>query len=463
MTLHDAVAAFLRREVPRLAHLVVAVSGGADSTALLLIVAELPGRDFTITAAHVNHQLRGIESDADEQFVVDLARRLGVGSVVRRAIVEPGEIRRVGLEAAARTVRYAALRSIAADVGADQIATAHHRDDQAETVLMRLVTGAGLTRLRGIEPASRGIIRPLLHATRRELEQFVTSRGIEPRNDAMNSDPRFLRTTIRAEILPRLRQINPQIDATLAETAEQAGELDRELDLLLSRVQVERDDGRSVIPRRDFDALPMLFRRLILHEIRRLDPTARDVGADDLRRIAAARGRLSVTGIIEAVGDDATLTLARRESAAAPRPFVHDVEIGKPCEIAELGVTIEITPLDPAGREPAYHGESFQLFDVDEPVPHLFQVRSRREGDRFQPLGLAFEKSLKDFLIDRKIPVETRDRLPLLTCNGRIVWIAGVEVSERFKIRGGAVARYRATLRSDEGTLRQGTDRAKNR
>ena len=412
--------------------IVAAVSGGVDSTALLLALEDLRGEGFAITGAHVNHHLRGEESDGDEQFVRELCAQLAIDVRVADGTLDPERIRARGIEAAAREVRYARLAEIREDAGARWVATAHQKDDQAETVLMRLLTGTGISGLRGIHPIrDDGFIRPLLDVTRDELAAFVASRGITPRHDGSNDDQRFLRN--------RVRGIVRELSATesLAAVAKQAR---------LQWPLVERlvDDAENVIAQPDetrFVSWPedAWLRQALLHRhIRRLDPSARDVSASDLVRLAATLEtikRVSVTKSLELVREGDALALRR---VPEPTPeFELELAAGASAYIPEIDRTIAVA--EPTNRAGA------QRFQLPDRTP-LFTIRNRRRGDRFQPLGLTTPKKLKDFLIDRKIAAGLRDRLPLLLWNGEIVWIPGVEVSERFKVTDPTGAVFEAWL-----------------
>ncbi|HEX7831732.1 MAG TPA: tRNA lysidine(34) synthetase TilS, partial [Thermoanaerobaculia bacterium] len=304
---------------------------------------------------------------------------------------------------AAREVRYARLLEIRERRDAQFIATAHQKNDQAETVLMRLLTGSGIAGLRGIHPMrDDGVVRPLLDFTRDDLEQVLRERNITPRFDRSNDDPRFLRN--------RVRLLIRELDATdnLAAIAEQARTqwpiLERAID------DAEREHAQAGEFETTFTTLPddeWLRGALLQRHIRRLDPEARDY---DARRIDLASKRVSVTKIVELVRTRDSWTLRKRN---------------KP---VEANVTIRVEPI----RQPPTANR--QLIQLPEGAAPVFETRTRKPGDRFQPLGLSQPKKLKDFLIDRKIARESRDRLPLLLWNGEIVWIAGVEVSERFKV-----------------------------
>jgi tRNA(Ile)-lysidine synthase len=202
---------------------VVAVSGGADSVALLrALVAARPG---PLTVAHFDHRLRGSESDADAAFVRELAGQLGLGFQLGSADVAQVAVEAsANLEATARRLRYEWLAQVAAEVGANWVATGHTADDQAETVLHRLIRGTGLPGLRGIAAVKTNptIIRPLLAITRAEVEDYLRSLGQQHRTDSSNGDLRFTRNRIRAELLPLLKTFNPEIVAALGRVAEQA-------------------------------------------------------------------------------------------------------------------------------------------------------------------------------------------------------------------------------------------------
>ncbi|HYU26935.1 MAG TPA: tRNA lysidine(34) synthetase TilS, partial [Thermoanaerobaculia bacterium] len=205
---------------------VAAVSGGGDSTALVLALGEID--DVELVAAHVNHHLRGADSDEDEAFVRELCARLGVPLHVEDGTLDAAAVRARGVEAAAREVRHARLHAVRERVGGRWIATAHQKNDQAETVLMRLMTGGGLAALRGIHPVrDDGVIRPLLDVTRAEIDAFLRERGVIARVDASNADQRFLRNRVRA-MLPESAVDN--LAAVAAQARAQWRVLERAID-----------------------------------------------------------------------------------------------------------------------------------------------------------------------------------------------------------------------------------------
>ena len=417
--------------------IVTAVSGGADSTALLIALADLRQDRFEIHAAHVNHHLRGEESDADEAFVRELCEQLGVTLHVSDGTLDGERVRERGIEAAAREIRYARLAETRTRIDAQFVATAHQKNDQAETVLMRLITGSGIAGLRGIHPMrDDGTIRPLLDVTREQIDAFLRERGITPRHDRSNDDRRFLRNRVRG-VVRELGAIE-NLAAVAAQAQQQWPILERAIDEA-ERTHVEIADTETRFLSWPDD--PWLRQALLHRHIHRLDDAARDVSARDLERLATEADnikRVSVTKRLELIRRGETLVL--RTPPEPMNAFEVDLTPNAPAFIPELGVTVHIRA---NAQSPNAQRQRFQL---PRSASAHFRLRNRRPGDRFHPLGMSSPKKLKDFLIDRKIAVDLRDRLPLLLWNDEIVWVAGVEVSERFRITEEEADRYEVWL-----------------
>jgi tRNA(Ile)-lysidine synthase len=397
--------------------LAIAASGGTDSTALLLALSEIAK---PVTAIHVNHHLRGADSDADEAFVRELCARIGIPLHVADGRLDPERVRARGIEAAAREVRYRQLQAMRENIGARFLVTAHQKNDQAETVLMRLLTSSGIAGLRGIHPVrDDGVIRPMLDITRAEIEAELRARNVVPRFDRSNDDPRFLRNRVR--LLLRDLDVTDTLAAIAIAARAKWPVLERAIDEA-ERVCAIVDDDATRFVRWPDDA--WLRGALLQRHIRRLDPEARDFDAERIADELNDIKRASITKHLELVrtGDGLVLRALREPAAAFEIALREDA----PAFIPETGVTMHVARPNGTRR-----GQRIQLPANGVPA---FVVRNRRHGDRFQPLGMQSPKKLKDFLIDRKIAAEVRDRLPLLVWNDEIVWIAGVEVSERFKV-----------------------------
>lgn len=434
MSLHDQVESFLRRYRLQPRRLLVAVSGGADSTALLTVLQEAAAERFEVVSLHVRHGLRGESSDADARWIDEYARSLGVAHHAVDGSPPLRERARVGIEAAARNIRYELLEQFRSQLDADFVVTAHHLDDEAETVLLRLITGSGPQRLTGIAPVDeiRRLLRPFLFTRRHSIESFLEERHVQPRHDESNASVRFVRNRIRHELIPFLSSLNPRIVETLAETAAQGRELREALDHavdIAAATSLRRNETQSVIER-DERLHGWILRALLLREILRLDPEARDISAADLRRLEeGSESRVTVTDSLELIRKPHALRLQRRmEQPSAPAV---SVELS-PEQVVQIATPACFVRVRAAAAEEEPQRDSFQLPEL---APERFLLRNRQEGDRFQPLGLPHDKKLKDVLINRKIDLSTRGRLLILTHGELIVWVSGVGISERFRVR----------------------------
>ncbi len=420
----------------------VGLSGGADSVTLLHTLLVLRSRlSLTLHVLHVHHGLRP-EADREAAFVESLGRRLDVPVTVERVQVssEPGE----SLEARARKARYGALRRWAAALSASKVALGHTADDQAETVLMRLLDGAGPRGLAGI-PAVRGFfIRPLIEARRREIEAELTRAGLEWVEDPSNRDPKFLRNRIRHDLIPFLAgAYNPRIVEALCRAGALARDLVQDVEALAAgefdRLAREGDGG-VVLSRVALKALPPgIGEEVLRHALIRLGgrrplrswafgALARSIATESLAPIRLGSVWLEVSGD--------SVRLSRGRAEALP-----EVSFAVPGAITlpEVGLRLEAREFE---RRPSYPPPADPwtvAFDRDA-LPAVLAVRSRRPGDRFHPFGAPGTKRLKAFLIDAKIPRWRRDRLPLLVADGEIAWVVGV--------RRGALAPVTTSTRS---------------
>jgi tRNA(Ile)-lysidine synthase len=408
----------------------VAVSGGADSVALLALLHALaPAWRLTLHVLHVDHGLRA-GSDRDAAFVRALGARLGVPTDVERVQVGAGSV-----EAAAREARYASLQSWAERLGAARIAVGHTADDQAETVLMRVLGGAGVRGLAAIPPVRGRIIRPLLELRHQALCDALVEAGLPWVEDPSNRDPKFLRNRIRHELIPLLAaSYRADVVPALADVARRAREnveaLDRAAALELARLAVGEPDALT-LPRPALAALPAPLAAEVLRQAAaRLGSRAplRAWAHRGLRRVLAAtppRRPFRLGGVVVEVSGDRIRVGARPAAALGTRTL----SVPGRLELPEIGRALEARLLPAAGYAVPRTGDRV-AFDAAH-LPRTLTVRPRRPGDRFDAFG-AGERRLKSFLIDAKVPRWERPRLPLVEADGRIVWLAG--------LRRGAVA-----------------------
>ena len=396
-----------RRLVPAGAPLLVLVSGGGDSVALLDVALRLEAR---VSALHVNYGLREGAS-GDEEFVRELCAGLGVPLFAERVAL--GEDPSGNLQERARDARYA----LAERLTEGDYAAAHTASDQAETVLYRLAVSPGSRALYGMAPRRGRLVRPLLGVTREEVRSYLRSRGLEWREDPSNADRAFARARVRHDLMEALRTIGPAAERTIAETARQLREEAEVLDAAVADALGVLGGGPAVSAS-ELGRQPAAVRRLVLRHL--AEQAGGELGVGDTERILALGGRgsksLDLAGGVRVVVEYGTLRFTRAGEPAVPDPVVltvpgrvrfGDWEVeaaaGAPSDVSVTGVTGPLT------------------------------VRAWREGDRMRPSGLGGTKTLQDLFTDRKVPRELRRTLPIVvTGDDEIVWVAGVAVDERF-------------------------------
>ncbi len=432
--------------------LVVALSGGADSTLLLDLLSRLPGYNLRLVAAHLNHCLRGVESDADQEFCRGMASRYAIPFESRRVDVGSMAAKsRLNLEDAGRRVRIEFLDEISSTYGAAAVVLAHHADDQAETVLMRFLRGAGMTGLSGMAYRnSRGYLRPLLDITRGEIEQYLRRCSLEWREDASNSDTVYLRNRIRHQLLPLLEEYNPAIRSCLAATASIISGDEALLCELTERASAEScrvGEGRVVCSVGQLRTLnPALLRRVLRHAFKQL--------AGTLERVTLRH----VDALCELIDSDRPNSrLALPHGVAAVRAYDRLVLRQTGEDLLETDCELLITAPGsyqlPRGGSlsvdvtsgaalPAAPGTA--CFDLAK-IPFPWLVRTFRPGDRMIPFGMSGRKKVQDIFIDRKIPTSERTSIPLLFCGENLVWIAGLCVSELCRIDAPSAAAVQVT------------------
>ena len=458
---------------------VVGVSGGADSVCLAHLLLHLtPRLRLRLQVAHLNHELRGVESDLDARHVSELARIWGLPCTVERADVRSlAAMHRLSLEEAARQARYAFLARTAQQAGAQRIAVGHHADDQAETVLMHFLRGSGVAGMRGMLPrtplsdyralSERAenvdiekvvLIRPLLGVRRAEIEDYCARNALATRFDRSNVDTTFHRNRLRHELLPMLRQINPGIDRVLVHTAEvMAGDFEILAEATRSALdRVELDavlgpDGAAAEVRFSLAAwreLPVgLQRSTIRAAVTRLRRTLRNINWEHID--AAARvGREGATGDAATIAAGLALTVGYDglwigpEGAATPGLGPRVQELVSLCMpgVTDIGegwrVRVELCSPERLAQTYATNDDPWTAYLDADVVGSQLALRPRQPGDRFQPLGLGGHSArVNEFMINAKIPASDRATWPLLIGAEGIAWLCGLRIDARSAIR----------------------------
>lgn len=455
-------------------HILVALSGGPDSVALLSVLHHFrSGWKLTLSAVHCNYGLRGGESDGDQKFVEAFCQGLGVPLHVRRVEFHTGR-RKTSLQAEARELRYQVMQEIAETCGADRIAIGHTADDQAETVLLWMLRGAGLTGLSGM-PAFRDnkIIRPLYDIKRQQVLVYLRTAGLSFREDSSNFQMQYLRNRVRREVIPILNRLVPSSVNALCRLADICREDDRSLDdqvKALSSSAVKRGSaGDWAIDRRFLLELPHAFqRRCIRNLFRQNDGRFRAPGIrtiDRIIRLALKResgSSLDVKGG-RVVVDDRRLGFVplhadEMSHVGQPRGRCQEV-LSVPGEITWSGTGQRLQVQQQAHIQSggaALLGKNRILVDADR-VSQPLIVRSWLPGDRFHPSGMGgHSKKLQDFFTDLKIPVAARSLIPLVVAPEGIVWIVGYRQDDRWTPI--AATKRCLVFTSDNLSLRKGTE-----
>ena len=416
------------------AKVLVAVSGGPDSVCLLHALIEL---GVAVEMAHIDHETRDGESGDDARFVESMAQALGIPfHEIRHPVERLAADSKRSFEQVAREVRYAALLDIAEGAGIHILATGHQADDQAETILMRILRGTSPDGLGGIPPVRQAgavrIVRPLLDCSREEILAYLAERGLFYRVDRSNEDPRFERNRIRHELLPDLRTgFNPRVEEALVRLAEIQREENRYLDREARAFLAGCRDERGELRRKPFAEGPAALQRralvLLAREFGIELPYARAVAAVDFA-VGGAAGRAFDLGAGMRLRNARGLVEIRRGEVNAPE--TEPIGLRVPGETVAFGKRFRIQHLAgiPAPPISDHCGPMRQVFDANA-FGQKVSVRRRRAGDRFQPLGMRGSRKLKDFFIDLGIPAGRRDEEILLVAGNRIVWVVGRGVS----------------------------------
>ena len=453
-TLEQKVISFIQQHnlFPAGDKLVVAVSGGADSVCLLHILMQQQAElAIELHVAHLNHKLRGTESDSDARYVSYLALKFDIPATIEHLDVSTYHAQKGGsLEEAAREARYSFLAQVADSIGAPNVVTGHTRDDHIETILMHLLRGAGTAGLCGLQPRSAlpcdegggrlELVRPLLDVTRQETLDYCQKYHLAPRSDSSNASLSFLRNRVRLELLPMLRSYNPGIDRALLRLADIAGDDISFIEEQASSQwkELAREKGKAIyLDINKMVALPPAIQRQVFRRaVRQLRGNLKDIEAEHIEAmldflLKPAGKKLCLPDGLVLSTEYGRLILASAQASICPLPVLKGVSnINIPGETDLPGWRIKADIIQEVIEEGNGLAASFDANKVGREVT----VRQRRPGDRFQPLGMSQTKKLQDFMVDSRIPRSWRDRVQLICSTEQILWIVGWRIDDRVKV-----------------------------
>lgn len=456
-TFERSVASAVESAGLRGRRLVVAVSGGPDSLAMLYALHRLRSElGVAIHAAHLDHRIRGQESAADAQFVRDLCQRLQIDCTVEEAGRRESPVRLS--EDAARNLRYQFLARTAKRLDARFILLGHTLDDHVETVLLHLIRGSGLRGLRGILQSSDRridgvdvtLIRPILHLSKRDTASYCTAQNLHPRVDRSNLSAELTRNKVRLTLMPLLKEINPSVEDALQRLSMNAADavsiLDGVVDAAWSATVAETSEG-VCIDREQFREIDEGVQTLLL--IRALTIAGgTPQGIERRHAVEAVRsimelphGELHLHNAIRLSSSGSAALLSKRDASAAGRqtPSIPLSPLAVPGVTVLEGWKVSVFPTVDTAKSPHMGGVGsspeamVERFGRGVDVSTL-GMRTRAPGDRFQPLGMFGTKKLKDFMIDEKIPRWSRDTVPLIVTSRGIAWVVGRRIAEWAKI-----------------------------
>jgi tRNA(Ile)-lysidine synthase len=424
--------------------IVAAVSGGIDSMVMLNVLMQLQQMwKLEIIVAHVNFQLREKESDGDEQFVQRIAKQYGLPFYSEQTDTKTiARIQKRSIQETAREIRYSFFDTLKKSLHADTIATAHNANDNAETMLINLMRGSGIDGLSGIPPRRDCIVRPLLSVKRKEIEQYAKAVKVKFRNDSSNAKEDYTRNYLRNVIIPQLeRRINPSLNETLLNEAE----LFRSAANFTGKVSdTAFADCVSVstIDLKRFSLYDPFVQQSVIHRLlkeRNIEPTFTAINAI-VELVNQQKGtivQINKQWIAERILEKIEL----REKNGR-KDFLFNMEKEGTLTAENFVLTVKKTKL-PGNKR--HRNASIEYVDAAK-IRFPLIVRSWKPGDTFIPLGMKGKKKLSDFFGEQKLATEEKKMIPIIESNGRIVWVAGKRLDERFKLTNSRATVYQLTI-----------------
>lgn len=417
----------------------VAVSGGPDSVALLHFLLSYP--KIKVMAAHFNHMIRKAGAVRDEEFVKLLCKKWKVPFIAGKGDVPVhAKKNKMTVEEAARVLRYKFLENTAKKIKANKIAAGHNADDNIETFIIRLIRGTGLKGLRSIPPVNGKVVRPLLEVSRKEVLAYCRKNRLKYVIDASNNDVKYTRNRIRKELLPALsktgKNIGPRVLRLIKAAALQYKKVEEEAARGLKSCMISASGGRLVIGTDKFHRLPGTLKSHVLRAaIEKVKGDLKDiykVHVEDI--LSLKKGELHLPGGIFIFKDGKIMSVSgQKPRKGGLKVFKYQLPVPGKAVIKGTGQIVSALAIK---RAPAFKniGKQEAYIDAGRVKGKMLTVRSPKKGDRFVPLGMKGSKKLSDLFVDEKVPSGDRAGVPVVCDREKIVWVAGFRVDERVKM-----------------------------
>lgn len=412
---------------PEKGKILVGVSGGRDSVALLDILIKL---GYQCTVAHCNFHLRGEESDRDEKFVQQLSFNLNIPYyLVDFDTVNYAKQKNISIEMAARELRYSWFTSLAEKINAQAIAIAHHADDNVETLLMHLVRGTGLKGLTGISPKNGLIVRPLLCCTRNEINEYIKNNNLSFIEDSTNQSVDFQRNKIRLQVIPLLEEINPSVKKVLSESIERFSEINTFYENAIEKIKkqlltVDNDQLKINIDLLCKQASPKTILFEILHPYGFNESIVQDIE----KHLHDESGKIFYSSTHYLIKDRNYLIISNKIKKNETTFFITEND-------SEISFPIHLSITRKKKEQNFVISKDNRIIQIDASlIQYPLTLRRWTNGDTFFPFGMNRQKKLSDFFIDQKLNLKQKAETWLLLSQNQIVWVVGLRLDNRFKI-----------------------------
>ncbi|MDR7855679.1 tRNA lysidine(34) synthetase TilS [Tissierella sp.] len=427
-------------------NIVVGVSGGPDSMALLYVLMDIrTSINFNLLIAHVNHGVRGEDAKNDQLFVEDIAKELNIPYYAKDVnMIEYGKEKGISSEEAGRELRYGFFREILQALGGGKIAVAHNMNDQGETLLMRIMRGTGIDGLKGMEFINQDIIRPILGIDRKEIEEYIEKNGIRTVLDKTNLMPIYSRNKVRLELIPYIQDnFNPNIINTLWRMSKIAAIDSNFLESYSEKrfnIMVKNQDKHCIILNRDMflSEDKSIQQRIIRISILKINDSLHGISENQISSalnifsMSETGKEVHMSNNIVAKTSYGDLIIERYKEKINNKYF-YELKLSEINSCEDIGYSFNLGVFSVDHNFVMDKNKFTRYFDFDKILGKI-AVRSRLNGDKFTPFGMAGTKKLKDYFIDEKVPKELRDSIPIIVDEENILWLVGYRTNENYKL-----------------------------